>query len=468
MTYQKTNWVDHIVDPETGSVVQSGTKFTAARANKMEQGIADAHGLVEELAKTAVGSAVVSGLIFTSSGLTASYTAGTAYVNGVMFDVDAGSITLNPTQGQYIYLDNDGVVKRTTSLAIAEAKCLLWYFATDASTVITETDRRIHPGVADGSITDAKIGNRNIDPNTSTPFSLSGTVTQILSWIGKYLTQITGRPLFQAPRTTLENAVKRDGDTFGGVMTFDGGGQLVNLKPGTADHVYMGLYADSQAPNTRSGYIGYPNTGATSISIQNEMLNGDILIGTVGSGKVKINNNEALSTANGVKKMHGLPTGADLNTIVDSGFYRMESGHLNAPPACEFGQLLVMHGGGDTIAQIATGYQTRVSFIRHGNPTNVGGDGKWSPWYLMSQTHNFRETASSKDEATGVYKVVDYRRSDGTYYAQSVLSNPDTNGYFRTLSYTYYDQTGTVALQTDVWTITYDDEGKIISKVPNF
>lgn len=39
MTYEKTEWVDHIVDPETGDVIQEGTRVTAARMNHIEQGI---------------------------------------------------------------------------------------------------------------------------------------------------------------------------------------------------------------------------------------------------------------------------------------------------------------------------------------------------------------------------------------------------------------------------------------------
>lgn len=108
----------------------------------MESGIERAHQLIEDLAQTAVGSAVVSGLIFSNSGLTASWTSGIAYVNGVRFDVAAGSIALSDTQGQYIYLDSDGIIKKTTSRDAASAQCLLWYFATDASSVITSTDQR--------------------------------------------------------------------------------------------------------------------------------------------------------------------------------------------------------------------------------------------------------------------------------------------------------------------------------------
>ncbi|MGF9906035.1 hypothetical protein [Brevibacillus porteri] len=142
MAYQKTTWVDHIVDPVTGDVVQQGTKVTATRMNKMEQGIADTQGLTEALAQTVIGSPVVSGLQFSASGLTAQWTAGVAYVNGVRFEVNAGSIKLSATQGQYIYLDSDGVVKNTTSQETADAKCKLWYFATDASSIITSIDGR--------------------------------------------------------------------------------------------------------------------------------------------------------------------------------------------------------------------------------------------------------------------------------------------------------------------------------------
>ncbi|RYI24997.1 hypothetical protein EVU96_25260 [Bacillus infantis] len=37
--YVKTDWVDHIVDPENNEVIQEGTRFTANRANNIENGI---------------------------------------------------------------------------------------------------------------------------------------------------------------------------------------------------------------------------------------------------------------------------------------------------------------------------------------------------------------------------------------------------------------------------------------------
>ncbi|GED16405.1 hypothetical protein [Aneurinibacillus migulanus] len=166
MAYNKQTWKDEIpdltkpikdasgkqkMDPQTGrplyELVQEGTRITSARLNHAEQGIEDAHILIEQLAKEWGGSFVASpsgtaGFQFIAAGLTASWTAGVGYVAGRRFEVAAGSLTLNPTQGQYIYLDTDGVVKRTTSQATANAGLLLWYFATDASKVITSTDRR--------------------------------------------------------------------------------------------------------------------------------------------------------------------------------------------------------------------------------------------------------------------------------------------------------------------------------------
>lgn len=41
--YVKTDWKDHIVNPESGEVIQQGTRFTANRANNMEEGIHKAH-----------------------------------------------------------------------------------------------------------------------------------------------------------------------------------------------------------------------------------------------------------------------------------------------------------------------------------------------------------------------------------------------------------------------------------------
>lgn len=47
--YTKTYWIDEIIDIETNETIQKGTKFTASRANNIEDGIYRAHQGIESL-----------------------------------------------------------------------------------------------------------------------------------------------------------------------------------------------------------------------------------------------------------------------------------------------------------------------------------------------------------------------------------------------------------------------------------
>ena len=80
----------------------------------------------------------------------------------------------------------------------------------------------------------------------------------------------------------------------------------------------------------------------------------------------------------------------DFNTLTTSGVYRLfyttSNGASNGPSGGDWSQMLVMHGGGDTIAQLVVGYSTHQVYIRSGNPSNVGGGGSWSSWYTLART----------------------------------------------------------------------------------
>lgn len=62
-------------------------------------------------------------------------------------------------------------------------------------------------------------------------------------------------------------------------------------------------------------------------------------------------------------------------------FLRDES-HPNLPnSSCAYGQMLVIRGTGDTIAQVIFQYGSNHDvYYRAGNPSNVGGTGTWSSW----------------------------------------------------------------------------------------
>ena len=83
----------------------------------------------------------------------------------------------------------------------------------------------------------------------------------------------------------------------------------------------------------------------------------------------------------------------DFNTLTRSGIYRLSytttEGSTNGPVSCAWGQMLVLHGGGDTISQIAFDYMNEYIQVRGGNPSDVGGSGSWKSWrYLAFKDDN--------------------------------------------------------------------------------
>lgn len=65
--------------------------------------------------------------------------------------------------------------------------------------------------------------------------------------------------------------------------------------------------------------------------------------------------------------------------------YRVQDGCSNLPPNIYgYGQLLVVHGAGDTIAQMYFNYNNNDTWVRSGNPLYVGGPDDYLPWELIS------------------------------------------------------------------------------------
>ncbi|MGC5328874.1 hypothetical protein [Brevibacillus sp. SYSU BS000544] len=77
---------------------------------------------------------------------------------------------------------------------------------------------------------------------------------------------------------------------------------------------------------------------------------------------------------------------------------------------------------------------------------------------------DYSEYASGKD-GNGIYTVMDYKRSDGTLYMKSTLSNADASGNYQTMTWNFYNAAGTTIVSTKTWTLTYDADKNIVSKV---
>lgn len=95
----------------------------------------------------------------------------------------------------------------------------------------------------------------------------------------------------------------------------------------------------------------------------------------------------------------------DFNAITTSGVYRYgyttTNGATNGP-SHQYGQMLVLHGGGDTIAQIAFPYADSKNIeFRAGNPSDVGGAGSWFNWKKLAFTTD--NVASASKLSPGCY-----------------------------------------------------------------
>lgn len=98
-----------------------------------------------------------------------------------------------------------------------------------------------------------------------------------------------------------------------------------------------------------------------------------------------------------VNKAISLANNVDLNTVVTSGFYRINNGVTNGPSSnVSYGQLIVSRGS-DTVFQIITGYSNNEYYMRQasrggGTDTNFAS---WQPWRRIWHDGNFDPAAKA-------------------------------------------------------------------------
>lgn len=131
-------------------------------------------------------------------------------------------------------------------------------------------------------------------------------------------------------------------------------------------------------------------------------------------------------------------------------------------------------GGGTLLTDWVTNtiYTVNTSFVIYSNAiyrcisshTSVTWD--TLKWQLITNSSDesidYDSYASVEDGS--IYTIVDFKRTDGTLYLNSTLSNKNVNGYYETCTLTYYDTTGITIIKTVVWTFTYDTNGNIVTK----
>jgi microcystin-dependent protein len=88
-----------------------------------------------------------------------------------------------------------------------------------------------------------------------------------------------------------------------------------------------------------------------------------------------------------VEKSIVLPNNTNLDTVVVSGFYRINqlTNTGSQPVGFEYSQLIVSRGL-DTITQMVTTYGQNRTFTRSGSPDSVGGQGVFTAWTELAST----------------------------------------------------------------------------------
>lgn len=119
------------------------------------------------------------------------------------------------TASHIVINDGSGVMSSESTLGATRFPALTGDVTTPGGSLATT--------IANDAVTDTKIGNRTVD-DTAALGSDTGVLTAILSGIGNLIKGITGKSAWRtAPRTTLENAVKLNGDTMTGLLVLSAG-----------------------------------------------------------------------------------------------------------------------------------------------------------------------------------------------------------------------------------------------------
>ena len=114
------------------------------------------------------------------------------------------------------------------------------------------------------------------------------------------------------------------------------------------------------------------NTVPTSRTVNGKALSSDVTLSATDVGAVV-----------GVGQVS-----VSANTITTSGMYRLQEA-TDIPSGAQYGQLIVVHGGGDTISQIALNYNSSKMWIRTGHRLYDGVVGNWEAWKRVITEDSF-------------------------------------------------------------------------------
>jgi len=139
---------------------------------------------------------------------------------------------------------------------------------------------------------------------------------------------------------------------------------------------------------------------------------------------------------------------SDLDSLTDSGSYRLDTGNTHKPTDDNYAQLLVVRGGYDTAAQIFFPYGRSTAYLRTGNPLNASGS--WKAWKEMAFTDSNVASATKLQTARllwgnsfdGTANVGDSTTRKGLSYVSNIMMTgsigSDAGDHLQNIYMTYF------------------------------
>ncbi|MEK3966276.1 MULTISPECIES: pyocin knob domain-containing protein [Paenibacillus] len=375
MAYNKQQWKDEIpdltkpikdssgkqkTDPQTGrplyELVQEGTRLTSQRLNHIEDGIEIVHELTDQNAadidthkKDTVKhiTAAERAEWKAKETLAGAQTKADAALSAAKTYADTALLAKADKSSTYSKTETDQRIQAVVGAApdaldtLKEIGDALNNDPNFAATVTNQLSGKVDkvagkqlstedysssekaklagltPGAGGaGSATDATIGNRTADPSITTPYSLTGTITQWFSWLTKYLKSITGKANpFDTPDITLAATKTHVDDTT----------RHITATERTAWNAAESNAKNASIPKTEKG---------------------------AASGVAAMDATSKVPRVNTYSSLGGAGGATNLNTLYTAGTYSVTNTATGAPEA-NYGQVIVHVSSGDTHDNVA-------------------------------------------------------------------------------------------------------------------
>jgi len=254
---------------------------------------------------------------------------------------------------------------------------------------------------------------------------------------------------------------------------FGGGGDCAGIKlisKDGAEATELRIYVGNDSPDTINFMTGVNSAGVYNAAV---MINGNVIWngGYQGSGTGMdadlLDGKHASSFAPSGYGLGGTCTDVtygNANDVITTGFY-MGYNMSNVPnDGHPWKYLTVLRHNEIHAVQYLTDFSGINSWYR------AMAGGVWGPWKKIIDIDNFKELDfynqyMSNHDSNGVATVVEYKRpADGTLYMKSTLSGGASPNY-TTDTWQYFAADGVTVILTKTWTMSYDGNGNILSKV---